>query len=156
MRVTRTLVLLALASLGLPLTAAGQTADSPAPHPAPVIIQERSPALAAVLDVFVPTAGFAYAGSWKRGLPSGAVRVVGIALTAEHIVGTPLGSGVDCEASCVLGQVLLVGGTIWAGWDAAATARRNNERDRARALGVTVAPSTTGGVQVGLRLASPF
>lgn len=156
MRVTHALLLLALAFLLLPAALRAQDVVSPAADPAPVFIQERSPVLAGVLDVFIPTAGYAYAGNWKRGLPSAAVRVVGLVLVMEHIVVTPLWGETDCDAGCIIGQVLLLGGTAWAGWDAAATARRTNERLRSRVLGLTLAPSGSGGMRMGVRLASPF
>jgi hypothetical protein len=70
---------------------------------------ERSPVLAGALELFVPTAGFAYAGDWERGLLPNAVRigsVVGIVATDACVRDN--GNTKRPAACATLGATLLV------------------------------------------------
>ena len=109
--------------------------------PQVVVISEKSPFVAGVLEVFVlPTVGYAYAGNWSRGIPSALVRIVGLGLVVEQQF-TIFGKPPPCEGQCVVGAVLYGVGTIWAAIDAAGTAKRENEKRRERAVGVAVLPN---------------
>jgi len=119
--------------------------DAPVPQetggPQVVVIAEKSPVAAGVLEWTLPTLGYGYAGDWTRGVPSALVRIAGVALFLPH-----LGSAFlfveppSCESKCVAGAVMLVGGTIWAIVDAGRTASRENARRRDAVLGSTVMP----------------
>ena len=118
-----------------------------------VVISEKSPFLAGVLElVTFPTIGYAYAGNWKRGLPSAAVRILGFALWGEQMVSL---DSDPCDARCVSGLLMLIGGWVWAASDAAGTARRTNEKRRAEALGAVVLPTfgrRSVGAQIQIRI----
>ena len=110
--------------------------------PQVAVISEKSPFLAGTLEITLPTLGYAYAGDWTRGLPSAGVRILGLLLWGEQL--SPYGPP-PCDAKCVAGGVMLIGGLIWAAKDAAGTARRTNEGRRAEALGAIVLPTLEGG-----------
>lgn len=132
------------------------------PHPEPdtasgpvVVISEKSPSGAAMLEWLLPTAGYGYAGDWSRGIPPGFVRVAGIAMVFTDQF-TILGDPPPCEGTCVAGMILAVGGTLWSVLDAAATARRTNERLREEApshmsISPVRGPDGTG-MRIGMRL----
>jgi hypothetical protein len=61
------------------------------------------------------------------------MRITGFVLIAEQQF-TIFGEPPPCEGTCVFGVVLGLGGTLWGTIDAAATARRTNERQREAAL----------------------
>ncbi len=113
-----------------------------------VVISERSPVLAGALEVFTfPTIGYAYAGNWRRGIPSGLVRLGGLGLIISQQL-TIFGDPPPCRDRCVAGAVIFGLGTIWALIDVVGTTKRENERRRERAVGVARARSTAHGQQV--------
>jgi hypothetical protein len=140
----------------LPKDCVSQANSSPPARDTPqvVVVSEKSPFLAGALEVItLPTIGYAYAGNWTRGLPSAAVRILGLALWGEQL--DPIGPPPPCEARCAVGAIMLLGGWIWAASDAAGTARRTNEERRAEALGAIVLPTLEGrrvGVLIQLRI----
>lgn len=119
-----------------------------------VVVSEKSPVAAGVLEWVFPTIGYAYAGNWTRGLPSGLVRITGAVLIVSQqfvIFGEPP----PCRDECVAGAIMLVGGTVWAIIDAGRTASKENERRRASLLGASVAP-TFGPAGAGLAFRVPI
>jgi hypothetical protein len=107
--------------------------------PPVVVISEKSPVAAGVLEWVIPTAGYAYSGNWSRGIPSAVVRVAGLVLWFNEAswsgAGHVMGEGPSCRTTaCSIGLAAVVGGTIWGVLDAAATTTRGNERRRAAAL----------------------
>lgn len=151
-RIARLILLLIL--LAAPRTLAGQNPELE-PEPAPVVVSEKSAFAAGAIEWFVPTGGYAYAGDWSRGIPSGVVRLAGFAMIAEQQF-TIWGDPPPCEGTCVAGVILAAGGTLWGVLGAAATARRTNERLRGEALArVSVSPvrgPDGTGVRIGMRL----
>ena len=116
--------------------------------PQVVVISEKSPFAAGVLEVLtLPTIGYAYAGNWRRGIPSGLVRLGGVGLVASQQF-TIFGDPPPCRDRCVAGAVILGLGTIWALIDAVGTTKRENEKRRERAGGVAHAPSTALGQEL--------
>lgn len=109
----------------------------------------RSSGLASTLELFIPTAGFAYAGEWTRGLLPNAVRIGSVVGIVSHC-DPDRGDRGTCAA---FAGVLLVS-HIWATVGAANTAR-----DRNRSLGaaaprlVVLQGPADGALSVGLRLA---
>ena len=74
---------------------------------------EKSLLLIPLLELYVPTLGYSYAGHWRRGIPSGLTRLVGFGLVMhadQFILGE---GGRSCEGACALGSVLVIGGTAW-------------------------------------------
>jgi hypothetical protein len=124
-------------------TAVVHAQDDPGPRgdaPQVVVVRERSPAAAGVLEWAIPTAGYAYAGSWSRGIPPTAARITGFVLWFgdQFVI---LGEEPPCRARCTVGITLLLGGTIWGVLDAAATTRRANTRAREAPFGATLLPT---------------
>ena len=71
-----------------------------------VVISEKSPFAAGVLEVFtLPTIGYAYAGNWRRGIPSGLVRLGGLGLIISQQL-TIFGDPPPCRDRCVAGAVI--------------------------------------------------
>lgn len=68
---SRTIVALA-ALLASPV--AGQAPPQPIPVDSASVVGARSPLVAGLLEFYVPTVGYAYAGDWTRGLLPTAVR----------------------------------------------------------------------------------
>ncbi len=155
MRMVAFLAVLLLASAG---PAHAQEPLSPDSAGGSVVqVTEKSTIAAGLLEWLVPTAGYAYAGNWVRGIPSALARVGGIALYLDDQF-TIFGSPPPCEAKCVAGAALAVGGTIWGIVDASATASRENERRRAEATRRTVSlyPRVgRSGVGLGFRVVVP-
>lgn len=105
-----------------------------------VAVSDKSPVTAGVLEWFVPTLGYAYAGNWSRGIPPALVRVTGVILIFSQqfvLFDEPP----PCRGECLAGVALLLGGTVWAIVDAGNTATRQNARRRASLLGGTVVPT---------------
>ena len=121
--------------------------------PQVVVISEKSPFAAGVLEVFtLPTIGYAYADNWRRGIPSGLVRLGGMGLVVSQQF-TILGDPPPCRGRCVAGAVIFGLGTIWALVDVVRTTKRENERRRERAIGVAVLPNIrSSGASVTLRV----
>ena len=94
----------------------------------PVIGSEKSVTTAALLEAFtVPTLGYAYAGSWARGLPSAAVQLLGVGLALEQqLCLCFFEEPPPCVGRCVVGIALAVGARVWAIIDASLTVKRNN------------------------------
>jgi hypothetical protein len=142
--------------LTIPRALSGQDPE-PGPDPVsePVVVSEKSPFAAGVIEWALPTAGYAYAGDWSRAIPSGIVRVAGFAMVVGQQF-TIFGDPPPCEGTCIAGAILLAGGTLWGVLDAAATARRTNERLREEALSrVSISPvrgPDGTGMRIGLRL----
>lgn len=110
-----------------------------------VVVSEKSSWAAGVLEWAIPTAGYAYAGNWSRGIPPAIIRISGAVLWFSDLGLDPF-ADTSCEGACVVGAVLTVGGTIWGVADAAATAKRENKKRRAAAVrGVGIIPEFGGG-----------
>jgi len=111
-----------------------------------VLVEPRSAFLSGLIEYFVPTVGYAYAGNWKKGLLPNAVRTAGFiaAVSADDSVD-------DCEAVCVAGAVAAVGGTIWAIFGAQRTAKRRERGPRPLEDRVFLESGPLGGVTVGFR-----
>ena len=109
---------------------------------------ERSNVLSGVLELYLPTVGFAYAGDWKRGFLPNAFRVgsiIGLLSTVDF-----LDSSSDTAAG--LWAIAFLGATVWAVVEAVNTANDRNRAVRLRRAQLSVAPAPFGGVSVGLRL----
>jgi hypothetical protein len=127
-------------------------AQKPAGDTARVVaISKKYPIAAGILEFYVPTAGYAYAGNWRRGLPPELVRVTGLLLSAQFAFTHPATH--PCTARCATGAAMYIGGTIWAVFDAGATAKRTNARKLEASGGISVYP-TLGqeGFGVGARV----
>ena len=109
-----------------------------------VVVSEKSPLGAAFLEYLLPTAGYAYAGDWRRGVPSAAVRLIGFAMimsdVAPRISPFSSSSSRPCEENCKWGLGLAAVGTVWAMVDAARTAQRENRRHHERTTGLMFSP----------------
>jgi hypothetical protein len=143
----RMLLIVAALALLVPATARCQAAET-------VRVGSTHSALAAgLLEWVFPTAGFAYAGDWKRGLLPNVLRVgsyVGFVATADWISG-----GNECEgdAACVVFGLSSVATTVWAIVGAVHAAQDYNASIVQQASGLFVQPSGHGGVAVGFRIA---
>ena len=141
-----------LATSALPMHGQ-EAAQIPDEEPEIVVISEKSAMVAGALEWIFPTVGYAYAGNWVRGLPSAGLRIGGLLLALDR-QSVSFGETPPCQGQCVLGLVMAVGGTIWAIVGAGSTARHENDRRRAAARGVQVAPTFgAGGAGVGVRVA---
>jgi hypothetical protein len=135
-----------IATVGILLSSAMQAAAQepsdtlPAGTPEVVVISEKSSWAAGVLEWAIPTAGYAYAGNWSRGIPPAVVRITGAALWFSDLGIDPFAE-TSCKGACIVGVVLTAGGTIWGVADAVTTTKRENEKRRAAAVrGVGVVP----------------
>ena len=116
----------------------------------------RSPGAAKFLEIFIPTAGFAYGGNWRRGLLPNAVRIGGLYLgvatlfrDSEHLFGS---GGLECRTECKAGFVLAAVGSAWAIGGAVDVTNEFNDRLRAASAQVTISPSPDRGLSIGLRV----
>ena len=103
------------------------------PDPEPEATQasdHRSPVVAGLIEPFVPTLGYAYAGDWRRGLLPAGVRVVGVGLIVHGLskatVDGLFGGDADCGSQCSLGLGMFMVGTVWGTVGAARTAHLHN------------------------------
>ena len=144
--IARTLIALLLSPAMAPAARAQDRPQAPNEDaPQVVVISERSPVLAGALEVFtLPTIGYAYAGNWRRGIPSGVVRLGGLGLILSQQF-TILGDPPPCRGRCVAGAVIFGLGTIWAVIDVVGTTKRENDKRRERAGAMAGAPSTARG-----------
>jgi len=129
------------------------SADEDAAVDAPVA-GTRSPVAAALLEWLVPTAGYAYAGNWSRGLLPNAFRVGGtvLALATSIEDSAFFGDEWECSTGCQVGIAMGVVGTVWAIAGAVVETNRLNERVRAAASLANVTTLPGGGLSIGLRL----
>lgn len=111
------------------------------------VAHEHSPFVAGLVEWILPTAGFAYAGDWKRGLAPNAARVGGMVL----LLSTYDEDTEDCPAACAVGAVAFLGGTVWAIYGAVVTAKDHNGRLRAAASRMDLGPGPEGSLSMGLR-----
>jgi hypothetical protein len=140
-------LLIAVALAGLtPHAASAQAADT-------VRVGSTHSALAAgLLEVVFPTAGFAYAGDWKRGFLPNAFRVgasIGFGVTADG----PSDDVCEGDGTCTAFAVAVLATTVWAIVGAVQTAHDYNATIVQRESRVYIEPSALGGVSVGFRLA---
>jgi len=111
---------------------------------------ERSNVLSGVIELYLPTVGFAYAGDWKRGLLPNAIRIgsfIGLLSTIDF-----LDSSSSSDTAAGLWAIAFLGTTVWAVVEAVNTANDRNRAVRLRRAQLSVAPAPFGGVSVGLRL----
>lgn len=111
-------------------------------------VESPSPFVSGFLEYWLPTAGYAYAGDWKRGLLPNAVRMGGMVLFIKNLDG---GSG----GQFVLGLFSGFGGTVWAVVGASKTASRRSHAPRPIESGLVVSPSAVGGIEIGYRWVRP-
>lgn len=144
---------IAVSCLIAPGTVVGQDTTMVATDATPVVVvSQKSPVLAGVLEWLVPTVGYAYAGNWARGVPPAAVRITGFILLAADQF-TVFGSPPPCRTQCIVGATMAIGGTIWSIVDAAATASRENGKRRRALRGPPVTLMVVPGRgAVGLRI----
>lgn len=146
------MALILTVALGLrPAEAAAQDTAGDETEVALSSVSEKGPGTAAFLEWLVPTAGYAHAGNWVRGVPPALVSIGGLVIYLEDQFQI-FGNRPPCEAQCVAGIVLMAGSRFWAIIDAAAEAKRFNAR-----LGVlsdlSIAPDFgPNGLGVGLRI----
>jgi hypothetical protein len=135
-----------LASAIVTLLGARHLSGQVAPAPS-----HKSPLAAGLLEWFtVPTVGYAYAGDWSRGIPSGLVRLTGFGLVLSAVnVDEPVDDA--CGGRCALGLAMFLGGSAWAVIDAVNTAERENDRRRSTSAGVSALPTIVDG-RVGFRV----
>ena len=81
MKIKETLIILVTLVVLLPNPAESQTGTKLEGESAVAEEGRRSPALAGVLDLLLPTAGHAYAGDWAKGLLPNAIRLGGLAFS---------------------------------------------------------------------------
>ena len=111
---------------------------------------ERSNVLSGVIELYLPTVGFAYAGDWKRGLLPNALRIgsfIGLLSTVDF-----LDDSSSSDTAAGLWVIAFLGTTVWAVVEAVNTANDRNRAVRAARSQLSVAPAPFGGVSVGLRL----
>ena len=111
---------------------------------------ERSNVLSGVIELYLPTVGFAYAGDWKRGLLPNAIRIgslIGFFSTVDLF-----DSSSSSDDAAGLWAIAFLGATVWAVVEAVNTANDRNDAIRVRRAQLSVAPAPFGGVSVGLRL----
>jgi hypothetical protein len=114
----------------------------------------RSPVGAAILGAYVPLAGYAYAGSWKRGIAPQA-------LWLSFAAGMAYASDCDSDGGCsstqeTVGAVAWMAGVasvFWGGVGAYRTARAHNRAVEERPQ-IEARSGGDGSVSVGLRV--PF
>ncbi len=107
----------------------------------------HSPWTAGVVEWVLPSAGFAYAGDWKRGLLPNAIRVASIVT----IVAGAEDDGDSCGNGCAALGLTVVASTIWAVIGAVNTAHDHNARVR-EPRSFIMGPAPQGGVSLGFRL----
>ena len=124
------------------------------PDPTLLSVQgERSPVAAGILEWFVPTAGFGYAGDWSRGIWPNALRLGGTVLffTTLFEDSTLFSDEWECGAACKTGLVISAVGGIWAIAGAVDATHDFNNQLRAAASRVSLSPLPGGGFFVGLK-----
>jgi hypothetical protein len=132
--------------VAVPTPAVGQVADT-------LYVGHTHSALASgLLEVLFPTAGFAYAGDWKRGFLPDAFRVAAL-LGFEHTADGPRGDVCEGEDACRVFVVAVVATTVWSVVGAVQAANDHNATVRELESRILVGPSPTGGgVSLGFRL----
>ena len=110
--------------------------------------RSHSPIAAGVIEFVLPSAGFAYAGDWKRGFLPNVIRLatgIGFEQTYDKNNDT-------CEiAACNVWAVLFLASTIWSIVGAVNTAGDHNATFR-RSAGLSVESAPFGGISFGLRV----
>jgi len=109
------------------------------------------PVAAGFLEAFIPTAGFAYAGDWKRGLVPNAVRLGALVVVFSRS-DFLLADECDGDATCEAFSLVATAATIWAIVGAVQTAHEHNASVVQRRASLFVGPAPRGGVSVGIRL----
>lgn len=111
---------------------------------------ERSPVLSGALELFVPTAGFGYAGDWRRGVLPNVIRIGSLAgLLVSDVCESDNGNDGACAA---LAATLAIS-NIWAIVGAVNTARDRNRAVGATSPGLALFPGpSTGSFSIGLAL----
>lgn len=137
------LVLILALSAAQPVVA--QAADT-------VYIGSRhSPVASGVIELFVPTAGFAYAGDWTRGFLPNALRISsGIVFGA--MADGPEGDLCEGEGICTISAIAVIASSVWSIVGAVQTANDHNRRLSQAQARVLIAPGPTGGVSVTMRI----
>ena len=113
MRFVRLMLLGGALFVSVPSAGAPQNTDATS------VSESRSALLSGVLEWYVPTMGYAYAGDWSGGLLPNAVRLGGV-------VAIWVGVGTDSESVLYTGVVAFTAGTVWAVAGAAHAARRRS------------------------------
>lgn len=151
------LVFIVLLSTAVRVQAQDTPTTPEADAPPVVVVSEKSPVAAGVLEWVLPTLGYGYAGNWTRGIPPALVRITGATLVLSQYGLPGFGEPQPCEGECVVGVVMAVGATIWAIVDAGRTASRENARRRDTIFGSAAMP-TLGptGRGIGLRISVGF
>jgi hypothetical protein len=144
-----------------PLMLAAATADPVSAQADAVFVvgTRHSPWAVGLLELAVPTAGFAYAGDWTRGFPPNAFRLaslIGLYVAADGSFEGYQYHGCRNETACNLWTVAVLGTTVWAVVGAVQTARDHNRSPSPQAPPrLLVEPSPPGGLSLGLRFRSP-
>jgi hypothetical protein len=138
------------------LVLAAATADSAAAQADTVFVGNRhSPWASGILELIVPTAGFAYAGDWTRGFLPNAFRIastIGFSVTADG----PEEDVCQDDTACNVWAIATLGTTVWAIVGAVQTANDHNRSIAPQAAArLLVEPSPLGGVSLGLSFRSP-
>lgn len=130
----------ATAALAIIVGASGIKAQqAPAPH-------QHSEVAAGVIEWFLPTAGFAYAGDWSRGFLPNAVRISAWA----GLLSTSSNPDDTCEGSCQIWATAVIATTVWSVVGAVRTASDHNRSvSESRLL---IGPSPEGGLVAAVRL----
>jgi hypothetical protein len=146
------------ALLSVLLSAPAWAQDSTPDSVRVVVVRELSPTLAGLLEAFIPTTGYLYAGSWTRGIPLGIARIIGQILILREDVAGPYGTyDAECGTGCTIGGLLYLTGTVWAIVDVLAVVRRENDRRLEEAMMASLVPRIDAtGVGFSLTLRSPW
>jgi hypothetical protein len=88
----------------------------------------KDPLVAGVLEWVLPTAGYAYAGNWKKGVAPGVLRYGGAVVVLLAIPFMDGSSSVTCNAQCITGAAMAITGVVWGTAGSVNTAKGHNAR----------------------------
>ena len=130
------------------LLVAPTVADGQAMGADTVYIGDTRSALASgLIELFLPTAGYAYAGDWTRGFLPNAFRIasyIGYDRTHDGLRG--------CVREC---RAWMIGGLVTVGWGVVGSVRTANDRNariHEQRSSLSVHPTPDGGVWVSMRI----
>lgn len=111
--------------------------------------ERRSPIAAGIIELIIPTAGYAYAGDWKRSFLPNAFRLIAT-------VGYDVADGrvenfdTNCGNTCKGWTTALVATAAWGVVGSVMTAREHNRNVVRNNTTLVLTPGTAGGWRVGV------
>lgn len=113
------------------------------------VAERRSPFVAGIIETIIPTAGYAYAGDWKRGFLPNAFRLIAT-VGADIADGRVENFDTNCRNTCKGWITAVVATAGWGIVGSVMTAREHNRNVVRNNAALVLTPGTAGGWRVGV------